>query len=178
LGITVYWEKDNIEYSEGNEIKLVSKLNPLITQGSRKKEDEFEFNKDAGMFVCKAGHMTIRKARQGKKEVGKNQADTYYFDVDKCKRCPLREGCYQEGAKSKTYSVTIKSDQHSSQAKFQECEYFKEKAKERYKIEAKNSELKHRHGYDVAESSGLIGMELQGAMAIFAVKIKRILKLI
>ncbi|GAC42423.1 transposase and inactivated derivative [Paenibacillus popilliae ATCC 14706] len=42
---------------------------------------------------------------------------------------------------------------------FQESEYFKEKAKERYKIEAKNSELKHRHGYDVVSSSGLVGME-------------------
>jgi hypothetical protein len=41
-----------------------------------------------------------------------------------------------------------------------------------------NSELKHRHGYDVAKSSGLIGMELQGAMAIFTVNQKRILKLI
>jgi hypothetical protein len=43
------------------------------------------------------------------------------------------------------------------------------KEQRRYKIEAKNSELKHRHGYDVASSSGLLGMELQGAMAIFAV---------
>jgi hypothetical protein len=60
---------------------------------------------------------------------------------------------------------------------FQESEYFKEKAKERYKIEAKNSEFKHRHGYDVASSSGLAGMELQGAMAIFTVNLKRILKL-
>ena len=49
-------------------IKLVAKLNPSVTQGFRKKEDEFEFNKDAGMYVCKAGHMAIRKARQGKKE--------------------------------------------------------------------------------------------------------------
>jgi hypothetical protein len=177
IGDTAYSEKNNIEYSKGNGIKLVSRLHPQITQGARKKENEFEFNKDAGLYVCKAGHMATRKARQGKKGVGKNQVDTYYFDVDKCKRCPLREGCYKEGAKSKTYSVSIKSDQHSSQAKFQESEYFKEKAKERYKIEAKNSELKHRHGYDVAESSGLIGMELQGAMAIFAVNIKRILKL-
>lgn len=40
------------------------------------------------------------------------------------------------------------------------------------------SELKHRHGYDVASSSGLVGMELQGAMAIFTVNIKRILKMI
>ena len=46
---------------------------------------------------------------------------------------------------------------------FQESGYFKEKEKERYKIEAKNSELKHRHGYDVASSSGLVGMELQAA---------------
>jgi hypothetical protein len=58
---------------------------------------------------------------------------------------------------------------------FQEGDYFKEKAKERYKIEAKNSELKHRPGYDVASTSGLVGMQLQGAMAIFAVNLKRIM---
>ncbi|NDL66679.1 transposase, partial [Anaerotalea alkaliphila] len=56
-------------------------------------------------------------------------------------------------------------------------EHFKEKSKERYKIEAKNSELKHRHGYDVASSSGLSGMEMQGAVTIFAVNLKRIIKL-
>ncbi|EAR66251.1 transposase [Bacillus sp. NRRL B-14911] len=178
IGDAAYSEKENIQYSSGNNIDLVSKLNPLITQGSRKKEDEFEFNKDAGMYVCKAGHMAIRKARQGKKGVGKNQADTYYFDIEKCRICPLKEGCYKEGAKSKTYSVTLKLDEHSAQAKFQESDQFKEKAKERYKIEAKNSELKHRHGYDVATSSGLISMELQGAMAIFTVNVKRILKLL
>ncbi len=177
IGDTAYSEKDNIAYSKENDIELVAKLNPQITQGRRKKEDEFEFNKDAGMYVCKAGHMAIRKARQGKKDVGKNQTDTYYFDVEKCKRCPFKEGCYKEGAKSKTYSVSIKSDEHTEQMAFQESEYFKEKAKERYKIEAKNSELKHRHGYDVATSSGLLGMEMQGAMAIFAVNLKRILKL-
>ena len=121
--------------------------------------------------------MAIRKARRGKKSVGKNQTDTYYFDVERCKRCPFKEGCYKDGSKSKTYSVSIKSNEHTEQMMFQESEYFKEKAKERYKIEAKNSELKHRHGYDVATSSGLLGMELQGAMAIFAVNLKRILKL-
>jgi len=129
------------------------------------------------MYVCKAGHMAIRKAKQGKKGESANQVYTYYFDIEKCKYCTLKEGCYKEGAKSKTYSVSIKSNEHTEQAKFQESEYFKEKSKERYKIEAKNSELKHRHGYDVAESSGLIGMELQGAMAIFAVNLKRILRL-
>jgi hypothetical protein len=178
IGDAAYSEKDNIKYSKKNELKLVAKLNPSITQGNRKKEDVFEFNKDAGMYVCKAGHMAIWKARSGKKGVGRNQTDTFYFDIQKCKRCPFNDECYKEGAKSKTYSVSIKSNEHSEQAKFQDTEYLKEKAKERYKIEAKNSELKHRHGYDVATSSGLIGMELQGAMAIFTVNIKRIINLL
>ncbi|WP_425515815.1 IS1182 family transposase [Mesobacillus maritimus] len=177
IGDAAYSEKGNIEYTNENEMKLVAKLNPSVTQGFRKKEDEFEFNKDAGMYVCKAGHMAIRKARQGKKGVAANQVDTYYFDIERCKRCPFKDGCYKEGAKSKSYSVSIKSNVHTEQIKFQESDYFKEKSKERYKIEAKNSELKHRHGYDVATSSGLLGMELQGAMAIFAVNVKRILKL-
>ncbi len=60
---------------------------------------------------------------------------------------------------------------------FEESLYFKERAKERYKIEAKNSELKHRHGYDVAISSGLIGMQMQAAISIFTVNLKRIIKL-
>jgi IS5 family transposase len=177
IGDAAYSEKQNISYTNEENIQLVAKLNPSITQGPRKKEDEFEFNKDAEMYVCKAGHMAIRKARTGKKGTNKSQSDTYYFDIEKCKHCPFKEGCYKEGSNSKTYSVTIKSGEHQKQMQFQESEYFKEKSKERYKIEAKNSELKHRHGYDVASSSGLIGMHMQGAMAIFAVNVKRILKL-
>lgn len=71
------------------------------------------------MYVCQAGHLAIRKARQGMKNVGKNQRDTYYFDVQKCQVCPLREGYYQEGAKSNYYSVKIKSTEHKDQEAFQ-----------------------------------------------------------
>src|SRR5699024_3061952 len=53
IGDAAYSEKGNIEYTNKNEVELVAKLNP-ITQGTRTKEDEFEFNKDAGMYVCKA----------------------------------------------------------------------------------------------------------------------------
>ena len=178
IGDAAYSERGNIKFTNKNNIKLVAKLNPSITQGCRKKENEFQFNKDAGMYVCKEGHMAIHKAHRGKKNVSVNQVDTYYFDINKCEVCPQKDGCYKDGAKSKTYSVTIKSDVHKSQIEFQKSEYFKEKSKERYKIEAKNSELKHRHGYDTASSSGLIGMEMQGAFAIFAVNLKRILKLL
>ena len=177
IGDSAYSEKGNIALANENEMKLVAKLNPSVTQGFRKKEDEFEFNKDAGMYVCKSGHMAVRKARQGKKNISTNQTDTYYFDVEKCKLCSYKDGCYKEGSKSKTYSVTIKSDIHKDQMNFEKSEYFKDKSKERYKIEAKNSELKHRHGYDVASSSGLVGMQMQGAVAIFTVNLKRIMKL-
>lgn len=177
IGDTAYSEKNNISYTKENNIALVSKLNPVI-QGTRIKEDEFEFNKDAGMYVCKAGHLAFKLRRQGKKDVAKNRRETYYFDIEKCKVCPFKEGCYTEGAKTRTYSITIKSTEHKEQEEFQNTEGFKEKAKSRYKIEAKNSELKHRHGYDTASSAGLLGMEIQGATAIFAVNLKRILKLI
>lgn len=177
IGDAAYSEKENIKYAKEENIKLVSKLSSTVTHGNRRNEDKFEYNKDAEMYVCKAGHMAIRKARQGKKGVETNQVNTYYFDVEKCKCCPYKDGCYKEGARTKTYSVTIKSATHLEQMDFQETEYFKNRAKERYKIEAKNSELKHRHGYDVASSSGLIGMELQGALTIFAVNLKRIIRL-
>lgn len=177
IGDAAYSEKNNILKSKDENFHLVSKLNPMIMGGFRKKEDELEYNKDAGMFVCKAGHLAIRKGIQGKKNVGANQVVTYYFDIEKCKKCPIKNGCYKDGSKSKSYSISIKSDLHIEQSRFQESKYFKEKAKERYKIEAKNSELKNRHGYDVAISNGIKNMELQGAMSMFAVNLKRIIKL-
>lgn len=51
IGDAAYSEKGNIEYANIHEIKLVSKLNPAVTQGVRKKEEEFKFNKDAGMYA-------------------------------------------------------------------------------------------------------------------------------
>jgi transposase len=177
IGDGAYSGKENLKLASEQNIKVVAKLNPSITQGFRKDADKFDYNKDADMFVCPAGHMAIRKARQGKKNIGTNQIDTYYFDVEKCKTCPLKNGCYKEGAKTKTYSVSIKSDLHKEQIEFQETEYYREKAKHRYKIEAKNSELKNVHGYRRAMSYGITSMQLQSALAIFTVNLKRIIKL-
>jgi transposase len=177
IGDAAYSGKENLKLAGWQEIKVVAKLNPSITQGFRQQENTFDYNKDAGMFVCPSGHMAIRKARQGKKDDGTNQTDTYYFDVEKCKTCALKNGCYKPGAKTKTYSVSIKSDEHQEQMKFQQTDYFKGKAKHRYKIEAKNSELKNVHGYARASSYGIASMQMQGAMAIFTVNLKRILKL-
>ena len=80
--------------------------------------------------------------------------------------------------KVKRTPVTIKSTVHKEQAAFQETEESKELARNRYKIEAKNSELKNPHGYDTAQSAGLLGMGIQAATTIFAVNLKRIIKLV
>lgn len=98
--------------------------------------------------------------------------------MEKCKTCAHREGCYKDGAKYKTYTVPIKTEEQEKLLEFQKTDEFKKKARERYKIEAKNAELKHVFGYDRAESYGLYSMQMQGAITIFAANIKRILKLI
>lgn len=178
IGDTAYSGKENLQYAQAEDFQLVSKLNPNITGETSHRKVVFEFNKDAGMYVCPAGHMAIRKARTGKKNQAANQAETYSFDIEKCKVCPMREGCYKEGAKSKTYSIRVKSKEHKEQIRLQETDEFKTLSKKRYKIEAKNSEIKNPHGYKTAKSVGLFGMEIQGATTIFAVNLKRILKLL
>jgi hypothetical protein len=156
---------------------LVAKLNPTITNGACKEDDKFDFNKDARMFVCPAEHMATRKARQGKKNQGENQSMVYYFDVGKCRNCSRKQGCYREGAKSKSYSVQIKSGAHQCQSDFQQTDRFKEKAGVRYKIEARNAELKNVLCYGRAVYYGIDCMRMQGAMTLFVANIKRILTL-
>ena len=82
IGDAAYSGKENLKITSEQDIKVVARLNPSITQGFRKDEDKFDYNKDADRFVCPAGHLAIRKARQGAKDVGTNQVDTFYFDVE------------------------------------------------------------------------------------------------
>ena len=181
IGDGAYSEKENIEYCEEKNIKLASKLSKFVTHGNSQKNNKFEYNKDAEMYVCKAGHMAIRKAKQGRTDKNKgtiNKTETYYFDVEKCKHCLYKKGCYKEGAKTKTYNVTIKDDIHIKHMDYMQTEEFKELYSERYKIEAKNSELKNNFGYGTANACGKNGITIQGASTLFLANMKRIIKLI
>ena len=179
IGDGAYSEKDNLDYCEENNIKNVSKLSKMVTHGNRKRNNDFEYNKDAGMYVCKAGHMAIRKAKQGSKtsSVGDNRVEAYFFDVEKCKHCPFKDGCYKEGSKTKTYSVKIKNDTHIKHMDYMESEEFKNLYKERYKIEAKNAELKNNYNYGNANACGKLGITIQGATTLFLANMKLIIKL-
>ena len=70
IGDGAYSEKENLNYCNENEIKNVSKLSKMVTHGNSKRNDNFEYNKDAGMHVCKAGHMAIlKKSREVKNQL-------------------------------------------------------------------------------------------------------------
>ena len=178
IGDGAYSEEDNLKYFEENNIKNVSKLSGVVLYGNGKHNDNFEFNKDAGMYVCPTGHMAIKKAHQkGNKHNNYTEVDNYFFDVEKCKRCPFKEGCYKEEAKTKSYNVTIKKDIHINQMDYMETEEYKTLYKERYKIEAKNAELKNNYNYNKANACGKNGITIQGATTLFLVNMKRIIKL-
>ncbi|WP_058307916.1 IS1182 family transposase [Gracilibacillus massiliensis] len=177
IGDMAYSGTDNLKLAKKEGFQLISKLHPIITN-TKKRNDGFIFNKDADMFQCPAGQLAYKKRKHHRSDRdNRNTQLSYYFDVEKCKKCPLREGCYK-GTKSKTYSVTIKSTEHAEQEKFQETELFKTLAKDRYIIEAKYGEMKNRHGFGQATNSGLLGMEIQSAMTIFVVNLKRIITLL
>lgn len=178
LGDTAYSGTDNLQFAQNEgHFQLISRLHPVITNGQREENNGFIFNKDADTFACPADHLATRKRINRRKEGDhRNTQLRYYFDVATCQKCPLQEGCYK-GTKTKSYSVTIKSTTHTEQETFQETELFRTLAKDRYMIEAKNGELKNRHGYGKAKNSGLFGMQLQSATTIFVVNLKRIMKL-
>ncbi len=177
IGDGAYCSNENLEESGGKGVKVIAKLNANVVQGMRKDDDGFTFNKDAGLYVCPAGHMATRKTivkGKGKKA----DREVHHFDTRKCILCKRREGCFAFNQTQKTYSVTIHSEAQEKQLAFQQTEEFREKYKERYKIEAKNSDLKNNLGYERAESYGIGCMALQGAVTIYAANLKRIVRLL
>ena len=119
IGDAAYSGKDNLKLANrkdnnGKEnFRLVSKLNPVITNGNKKEiEDEFIYNKDAGTFQCKAGHLadTCRIVKETRDN--KNSRYEYAFFVHKCRQCTFKEECNPECKKAKRYRITILSDEH------------------------------------------------------------------
>lgn len=174
IGDKAYSSKDNIDYCNEKEIKLISRLHTVVTNGNS-RSNEFVFNKDAGTMQCPEGHLAMSCIiRPGKYD---NQYYIYYFSVKKCITCSRCGTCYIEGRKKKTYCVTIKGQTREKQYEFEKTDYFKDRVKERYKIEAKNSELKQSHGLTRCKYVGLSGMRMQMYFTAFVANAKRIVRL-
>ena len=171
IGDGAYCSNENLSEARAKDVTVVARLNPSVLSSA--SDDRFTFNKDAGMYVCPSGHMAKRKTvtRDGR-------TDVYYFDVRKCVVCGRREGCFALNQTSKTFRIHRRTEEQEAQRVFQESREFREKYRTRYKIEAKNADLKNNYGYGRAESYGLVSMNLQGAVTIFAANMRRIVRLI
>lgn len=177
IGDTAYSGKDNLQLLASRDIQAVIPLHPIVHSGGIKQEG-FLYNKDADFVVCPAGEHSIRKAVQGKKNSGRSRSLVFYFDVEKCKTCPIREGCYKPDSKAKTYSIRLIAEHYQEQIGFEASATFKERIKRRGIIEHKNAELKRFHGMTRAKYRGLFGMRIQAFLTAFAVNVKRMIKLI
>jgi len=173
IGDKAFSSKDNIDYCDDKNIKLISRLNTVVSNGNS-RDEEFIYNKDAGTMQCPEGHLAMRcEIRQGKYD---NQYYNYIFSIKKCKKCPRCGTCYT-WTKQKTHNITIIGQTRQKQYDFEQTEYFKQRVKERYKIEAKNAELKQSHGLSRCKYSGIFGMKMQIYFTAFVANVKRIVKL-
>lgn len=177
IGDTAYSGKENLARMKKDTISPVVPLNPIVHEGGQRQEG-FEYNKDADFVICPAGQHSTRKAIQGSKTSGESRSLVYYFDIEKCRTCPLREGCYNPGAKSKTYSIRIIAEHYKDQIEFEFSDTFKQRIKRRPIIEHKNAEMKRFHGMHTARYRGLFRMRLQAYLTAFVVNVKRMVKLI
>lgn len=55
---TAYSSKSNLELAKSKNIKLAAPLNPVVN-GNGQHKLNFEYNKDADLYVCSAGHMAL-----------------------------------------------------------------------------------------------------------------------
>lgn len=174
---TAYSGKDNLAEMKAKQIQPVVPLNPIVHTGGLRQEG-FEYNKDADFVICPAGEHSIRKAMQGSKKSGDSRSLVFYFDVEKCKTCLLREGCYKPGSKSKTYSIRILAEHFKEQIEFELSDTFKDRIKRRRIIEHKNAEMKRFHSMARAKYRGLFRMRIQAYLTAFVVNVKRMVRLI
>ncbi|CAG9621029.1 hypothetical protein BACCIP111883_01801 [Sutcliffiella rhizosphaerae] len=77
----------------------------------------------------------------------------------------------------KTYSISIKSEEHSQQMAYLESDEYLQRKGIRSHIEHKNAELKNAHRMTRAKYRGQFGMRIQAFLTAFAVNIKRMVKL-
>jgi transposase len=176
VGDAAYAGQKNLEKAEHDEITIVAKVNPMLLEGTDYEKQGFSYNKDADRVVCPAGHMSIH-AKRIEDKTG-NDRMSYRFSRKVCTVCGRREMCIRGNSTSpKKISYPIKTPQQKKQIEFMKTEEFQQWYKERYKIEAKNSDLKKNYGYDKALYYGICGMKLQGAVALFACNLNQILRL-
>lgn len=177
IGDAAYAGQPNMEKAEAENFKIVAKVNPRLLEGTEYEKQGFTYNKDAERLVCPAGHMS-KAGKPEKSSKSGNDRVRFRFSGTACNACAMRGSCIDGTARdAKSVRFPVKTELQLKQIEFMESQEFKEWYRHRYKIEAKNSELKHSYGYGKAIYYGVRGMEVQGAVALFASNLQRIVRL-
>ena len=182
IGDRAYSGKENLEYGKNKKIKIISRMNKVLTNGRKNEEDGFEYIKDADTLRCPMGHLARQKSYVNEKKYKdgyRNAKMEYNFDRQTCQQCPIKEECLGKNKeKGKRYYITLLSNIHREQQEFEQTDYFNNTLRnERYKIEAKNAETKIAHGLCKARSMGLVRMRVQSYITHIVANLKRIIKL-
>lgn len=177
VGDGAYSSSENLQQAQEKDIEIYSKPHPALYKGNDLQDDGFYLNKDAGMYVCPAGHQSISRCKH-KRQKGKGNARIgFRFSSEHCSVCKLKDSCCPN-TKSKTYYIPDRSPQQERLMKIASTDEYRQKMATRYIIEAKNAELKNVYGYNKAIASGIKNMTLQGAMTIFVANMSRIMRLL
>lgn len=170
IGDAAYSGQPILELGSKYKFKIIAPTHPNLGSGIDGR-DGFTFNKDADMFICPKGHLAISKRVVTYKKDNNRKSIIYKFDKTKCATCPLRQMCLKK-AKEKTFSVSMLTEEQKDILKRQQTDYFKERRRQRYKIEAKNAHLKQGLGFDKTMAKGIDMMELQAAVTFFVSNLK------
>jgi transposase len=174
LGDTAYSGQPILHLAEENNFKMIAPPHPILGQNIDGR-DGFTFNKDADMFCCPKGHLAISKHIHTYKADNNRKAIAYNFDPKICGVCPRKEKCIKGNAKFRSFSVTKLTLEQQKLLQESKTEYFQNRRRQRYKIEAKNAHLKQRLGYGKAFGKGIGMMTVQAAVSLFVSNIKIIL---
>lgn len=170
LGDTAYSGQPILELGSRFHFSVIAPTHPNLGAGIDGR-DGFTFNKDADMFMCPKGHLAISRRTVTYKNDNYRKSIIYKFDKTKCATCPLRNTCLRN-AKEKTFSVSLLSGEQKDILQRQQSGYFKERRRQRYKIEAKNAHLKQGLGFGKTKGKGIDMMELQAAVTFFVSNLK------
>ena len=82
--------------------------------------------------------------------------------------------CKVKKGQQHSYSFTEPNEEHQARLEFENSEEFNKKLEVRHRVEEKNGEMKTAHGFQRADSVGLVAMRLQAYLTAVVVNMKRI----
>ena len=175
LADAAYSGQPFLEFAAESGFAMIAPSHPFLGRNIDGR-DGFTFNKDADMFCCPQGHLAKKKRVVTHKKDNCRQSFVYSFDPRHCSICPFKSQCIKGNAKYRTFSVTKLTKEQKDLLDRQKTKYFKDRRRQRYKIEQTNSRLKQSYGMRQTKGKGMQMMTVQAAVAFFTHNVKLILE--